>query len=135
MSEDINTVEKPIEWHIWGITYDCEEFFYDGKKVTALMYSIKVNKPSSHPYSDGIKIRLTKDHGFDILIDGRCKDYIVSPYKIYFLIETGYAMTEPVEVSYLELMKHSKYFIESGFECSPEAEWLLKDDEYVLSPS
>lgn len=118
-----NTIQKePIRWRIWSFPFECKPFIYKGREAIGISYSIKINKNSMHPYAEGVRIELTKKHGFDILVDNRCKDFVVSPYKIYFDVMADDGVANPVEVSYMELMSHSKYFIEQTVN-EPDVEW------------
>ena len=88
------------------------------------MCSVKVNHGTKDSYTRALGVKLTKEDGFTILLDCKVINYIVQPYKIYFLAQREDLIEDPVIVGIKTFMKYSEFFIDA-ISYGAEAEWLL----------
>lgn len=124
--EGKNVVRKKI-YKVYGYMFECDTFRYDGQIITGLCCEIRTS--STIPQWDldrFVKIQLSKENGFSIIISCSARNIFVEPYKIYFLARDSLTeVEEPIEVDHDVLLKYQNYIIENpGRHCAESSELL-----------
>ena len=110
---------------IYAYMFDCEQFSYKGRIITGFCCAVKMYCKRSYREAEcHMSIRLTKDQGFIIQLNGIAKNVEIQPYKVYVLAVCENLEEELIEITYSELMSHSEYIIES-VNASAESTWSI----------